>query len=255
MKVLTLAPGREPRKLTAARPSRTLGEHEDAFKSRNGFEVEPPPDTSGEISGIISEVMQLQFVTRKEIMEAGRLIKNLGIKRTPLSVAARQVYKALGYVDYQDAMLRNGNPDRFENLNYHRKDLAAINQEINTREKATIDNIIAFIRPYFERVAELPFERELFAGPKAKSSQEFHARLRPYLDKLGWEFDDAKEFWNVAHAFSFRYSNHVNLSTKKDLFRNKELGTRKQAFDASRLLAIELGWHPKPKALHSNIEQ
>jgi len=242
MKILTLPPAPEPKKPTVLHPAQTLGEHEEAFKSRNGYEVEPPPDTSNEISGIISEIMQLRYVTRKEIMEAGRLIKKLDMKRTTLNIAARQVYKALGYTDYHDAVARNGDTDRFENLNFHRKNLAAINQEVNDKEQVVYEAVTAHIRPYFERVFALPRESEWFSGERAITTGQFMGKLQPYLNHLGWEFENAKEAFMIAHAFAFRYPHASNLQTKKDLFRDAKLfGTRKQAFDASRRLAKELG--------------
>lgn len=246
MKILTLAPGREPKKLTAQRPSKTLGEHKEAFKSRNSYEIEPPPDTSGEINGIVSEITQLKYVTHKEILEAGRQIHKLSGKRFVSNQATRMVFKALGYIDYKDATIRNVNKERFENLNFDRRDLAAINKDINDNEEAIYQAVSAAVRPYFERVFALPYEKGWFDGPRCKSTGEFMGRVSPYLEHLGWKSDDMTEIWAIGHAFSFRYPYASNIDTKKGLFRQpRPYATRKQVFDASRRLAREMGWGPK----------
>lgn len=250
MKILTLAPGREPTKLTAQRPSKTLGEHAVAFKSRNGYEVEPPPDTSGEINGVISELVLMKYVTHLEILEAGRLIRRLSEKTIRHNHAMRMIYKALGYVDYHDAVKHNGTSERFENLNFDRKDLVGINQDVNTQEEAIYEAVAAYIRPYFDRVFALPREKEWFAGERCTSTGQFMHRLRPYVEHLGWQFDDIMDFWAIGHAFAFRYPHACNLQTKKDMFRHaKRFGTRKQVFDASRRLAGEMDRGPKPVRL------
>lgn len=253
MKVLTLAPGREPKKLTAQRPSKTLGEHEEAFKSRNGFEVEPPPDTSGEINGIVSEITQLKYVTHKEILDAGRLIRKLSDKRFAMNQGARMVFKALGYIDYQDASRLNQGRDTFENLNFHHKDLVSLNQAINDKEEAVYVAVSTAVRPYFERVFALPYEKEWFDGPRCKNTAEFMARVSRYLEHLGWRFDEVLEVWKIGHAFAFRYPHASNIDTKKGMFRHsQQYGTRKQVFDASRRLAREMGWGPKKGELYGS---
>ncbi len=246
MKVLTLAPGREPKKLTAIRPSKTLGEHAEAFKSRNGYDVAPPPDTSGEINGIISEIMQLKYVTHKEILEAGRHIRKLSDKRFAINIGARMVFKAMGYVDYQDAVTRNENSDKFENLNYDRKDIASVNRTINDNEEAIFQTVVGQVRPYFERVFALPYEKDWFAGPRCKTTGAFIAVVAKYLEHLGWVFGDSDEFWAIGHALSFRYPHATNIDTKKGMFRQpRPTATRRQVFDACRRLARDMGWGPK----------
>ncbi len=253
MKILTLSPGRVPKKLTAHRRSKSLGEHEEAFKSRNGFEVSVPPDTTGEINGVISEITQLRYVSHREILDAGRQIRVLSDKRFALNQAARMVFKALGYIDYQDAINRNENKERFENLNFDRRDLAAINQDINDKERTIYEAVSAAVRPYFERVFALPYEKEWFDGPRCKTTGEFMARLSPYLEHLGWHFDEVLEVWKIGHAFAFRYPHASNIDTKKGMFRHHQhYGTRKQVFDASRMLAREMGWGPKKGELYGS---
>lgn len=245
MKILTLAPGREPKKPTAQHPAKTLGEHAEAFKSRNGYEVESPPDTSGEINGIVSEIAQMKYVTHREILDAGREIRKLSDKRFALNQAARMVFKALGYIDYQDATVRNNSKERFENLNFDRKDLAAINKDINDNEEAIYQAVSKAVGPYFERVFALPYEKGWFDGPRCKTTGEFMGRVSPYLEHLGWKSDDMTEIWALGHAFSFRYPHASNIDTKKGLFRQpRPFGTRKQVFDACRRLAREMGWGP-----------
>lgn len=246
MKVLSLAPGRVPKKPTALRPSKTLGEHAEAFKSRNGYEVAPPPDTSGEINGIISEIMQLKYVTRKEIAEAGRQIRKLSDKKFALNIGSRLVFKALGYVDFQDASNRNENKDTFENLNFDRKDLAGINRDINDNEEAIYLAVTVIVQPYFEKVFALPHEKGWFKGPRCKTTGEFMRCVHPYLEHLGWKDLGVEETWAFAHALAFRYPHLCNIATKKGMFRNaRPDATRKQVFDACRRLAREMGWGPK----------
>jgi hypothetical protein len=245
-KILTLPPQAAPDTLTARRASKTLKDHEEAFKSINGYEVEPLPDPTTEINGIIAEIMKLQRVTHKEVQEGGRLIRIASEKKLRLNIGARMIWKAMGYIDFQDAQKRNEGKDYFENLNFDRKDLAAINNETNAAERAMKDKVIAHIRPTFERVFALPREKDWFKGERAMNTQAFMAKARPHLDTIEMDFNDLAEVWAVAHALAFRYPHASNMQTKKDMFRPKGFGSRKMIFEASKELARELGWGPKP---------
>lgn len=245
-KILTLPPQAAPDPLTARRPSKNLKDHEEAFKSRNGYEVEPLPDPSTEINGIIAEIMKLQKVTHKEVLEGGRLIKLVSEKKFRLNQGARLIWKAMGYVDFQDAQKRNEGRDYFENLNFSRKDLAAINNEVSAAEREVIDKVKAHIRPTFERIFALPREKEWFKGERATNTQAFMAKARPHLETIDLNFDDMTEVWAVAHALCYRYPHASNMQTKKDMFRAKGFGSRKLIFEASRELAREIGWGPGP---------
>jgi hypothetical protein len=231
--------------LTAKSLSRNLKEHEEAFKSRNGYEVEPPPMYGTEISGIIAEVMKNKHVTQKEIQEAGRLIRIASEKKILLNVGSRMVYKAMGYVDFQDAKKRNEGKDYFENLNFDRKDLNAVHAESVANEKAIKDKVKEQIRPYFEKVFALPWEPERFQG-KAKSSGEVMAKVHVYMEELGWVCEDHIEYWDYGHAFAYRYPSSCGMQVKKSMFRRGDFGSRRLIFEASRELAREIGWGPKP---------
>lgn len=247
--ILTLPAGRAPKQETAKRPSKTLGEHAEAFKSRNGYEVEPPPDTSGEIQSIIAEVMLLKFVTRKEIQDAGRLIRAASGEKFRLNEGSRMVIQAMGYVDFQDMAKRNEDLTKIENLNFDRKDLGAVQQEITAERRGKIERIKAHIRPYFDRVFALPRELEWFPARgrerAATTGQWVHDYAKPYLDHLGWEIKDNEEFWGYAHALAFRYPHACNQQTKMNLFRPLGYGGRRTCYDGSRELAREIGWGPK----------
>lgn len=247
--ILTLPPGRAPKQESAKRPSKTLGQHEEAFKSRNGYEVEPPPDTSGEIQGIIAEIMKLKYVTRKEIQEAGRLIRIATDQKFRLNEGSRMVMQAMGYVDFQDMSKRNEDLTKIENLNFDRKDLGAVQQEISAERRAKIDRIKAYIRPYFDRVFALPRDLEWFPArgkERAENTgQWINNFARPYLEHLGWKIETNEDFWAYAHALAFRYPHASNQQTKMNLFRPLGYGGRRTCHDASRELAGEIGWGPK----------
>lgn len=255
--ILTLPPGRAPKQETAKRPSKTLGEHAEAFKSRNGYEVEPPPDTSGEIQGIIAEIMQFRTITLKEANEAGRLISIASQKKLSLGQGKRMVLQAMGYVDHQDMANRTEDLTKIENLNFDRKDLNAIQQEITAEKRAQIERVKAQIRPYFDRVFALPRELEWFpARGKERSvttGQWINDYARPYIEHLGWEIVESEEFWGYAHALAFRYPHACNQQVKINLFRPEGSGTRTTAglgsrrvcYEGSRELAREIGWGPK----------
>jgi hypothetical protein len=230
--------------LTAKSLSRNLKEHEEAFKSRNGYEVEPPPEYGTEISGIIAEVMKNKFVTHKEIMDAGRLIRIASDKKFLLNVSARMVFKAMGYVDYQDAKERNEGKEHFENLNFERKDLAAVHEETLIAEKAVMDKVREQVRPIFEEVFAMPWEPEWFST-RCQCGGEVVALTHRYFEHLGRTFKDNIEYWNYAHAFAYRYTSCAGMKVKKQLFRHKGFGSNRIIYDACRALSRELGWGPK----------
>ncbi len=142
-------------RLTANRRSKTLGQHEEAFKSRNGYVVEPPPDTSNEIGSVIAEFMQFKKLTREEIREGGRHIRKMGGLKIPSNQVARFIYNAIGYNDYADAVKQNQGKDYFENLNFGRRDLIGINQNVCEADQQVKEHIADFIRPYMDMISVL----------------------------------------------------------------------------------------------------
>lgn len=245
--------------LTAKSLSRNLKEHEEAFKSRNGYEVEPPPEYGTEISGIIAEIMQLKIVSRKEISEAGRLIRIATGGKFRLNEGNRMVLQAMGYVDFQDMAKRNEDLTKIENLNFDRKDLGAVQQEITAERREKIERIKAYIRPYFDRTFALPRELEWFpARGKARSEntgQWINDYVKPYIEHLGWEITDNDEFWAYAHALAFRYPHACNKDTKMSLFRPFGYGSRRVCYEGSRELAREIGWGPKPGEVQAKLSK
>ena len=238
--VTVLPPQQADQELTAKRRSKTLKDHEEAFMSINGRLEDALPDPSTEISGIIAEIMKLPKVTRKEVNEAGRLIRNASGKKIRLTEGSRMVWKAMGYTCFSDANKHNEGKEYFDNLNFDRKDLLAITAEYSAAERIAKDKVKAFVRPMFEKVFAIPYDLETFGKEKMENPTTFLLKVSRYLEHLGWVPADTRELWDIGHAFAFRYGGTAGLKTKKSLFRHKGYGTPRLVVEACRELQLEL---------------
>lgn len=237
--ILTLPPQAAPTELTAKRPSKTLKEHEEAFKSINGFEESDPKDYTTEISGIVADVMTHKCVTRKMVQDGGRLIRDVTERKIRLNQGARIILSAMGYVDLQDAGKKNEGLEYFVNLNYDRKDLVSLSQEITAEHLRLVAEAKVQLRPMFERVFALPYVAELAALPRGKTGQAVLEVLKDYLVTLNWDLSEVSEIWKVANALAYRYPNLASLRARRDLCR-PDTSTRKVWLQAAQELAVEL---------------
>jgi len=138
--------------LTAKNLSRNLKEHEEAFKSRNGYEVEPPPEVDGDVSGIIAQIVLLEKVSERVINEAARKIRDLSERKIKYMRASLMIYQAMGYKDRQEAAAFNSDPDFIANRNFGRKDPGVLADEITAERLKRLARAKELLTPFFDEV-------------------------------------------------------------------------------------------------------
>lgn len=225
--------------LTAARRSKNLKEHEEAFKSVNGVAPTPIPEEGTEISGIIATIMVQDTVTRTAVNKGARQIRDLSERKINYTRAGRMIYEAMGYKDCQDAQKQNGNNEIFNNLNFDRKDLAKIVSEIDEKRVNGINQSLTVLRPYFEALLPLPSEEVFAQVENHLSKDDFHTLAREYSSRLNLDYTRTE--WRYFFlALAWRYRNTLNHHIRKEMGNMRWIAGRYEVNEAAELLANEL---------------
>lgn len=173
--------------LTAKSLSRNLKDHEEAFKSRNGYEVEPPPEEDSDVSGIIAKFVLLETVSDKAVRQAGTKIRDITERSIKYMQGVRMIYNALGYRDLQEALKANPDPEHVINRNYGRRDPGGVAHEITDAKKEAQDKAVELLTPYFEEVntwEETDFFNDVMIGAGFPGQNQFYAAAIQYVDKM-----------------------------------------------------------------------
>ncbi|MNT36454.1 hypothetical protein D3C72_1725380 [compost metagenome] len=177
---------------------------------------EPLPEFGSEINGIIAEIAQLQFVTKREITDAAGLIRKASDKQIKFQPSITMVCRALGYLDFQDANASNrGVP--IVNRNFGHKDLATLGSEISNEEMVQQKAIEELILPWVEKIRSVPCPPGFDGKNRSREEREWFDRVKDIADEFG--ATTKEDFFILSFVLLNTYRKQATSSVRKGITR------------------------------------
>ncbi len=125
--ILKLPASRAPKQPTAQHKATTLGEHREAFINANnpkGFPVDEKPEHPESFSAVLRGLLELEFVNKKIIRDAGRKLDELSGGKVKVGRDGPKIIsRLLGYAQINDTIEAADEQGRIKNLNYGNKSI------------------------------------------------------------------------------------------------------------------------------------
>lgn len=189
---------------TAKRRSKTLKDHEEAFKSVNGVGPTEPPDTSTEIMGVVSELAAMKEVPRNMLSAAAFRIKQLSEGTIKVSKARDMLARSLGYPNAGTMGHQTREEDSYRNLFYGKGNIAGSLEEVNADYNAAKESVRQVIGEIFTLVKNSSIVPD-FPECKLSNLTDWDNLVCPLMGQFGLDPNnqDVELIFRLAYASKF----------------------------------------------------